>query len=41
MEKLELKNRKDIPEKYKWDIESMYKTKEEWEKDLEYVLNKA
>lgn len=41
MEKLELKDRKDIPEKYKWDIESMYKTKEEWEKDLEYVLNKA
>ena len=24
---------KDIPEEYKWDLESMYSSIEEWEKD--------
>lgn len=41
MEKLELKERKDIPKEYKWDIESMYESMEQWEKDLQYVLTKV
>lgn len=41
MEKLELKERKDILKEYKWDIESMYENMEQWEKDLQYVLTKV
>ncbi len=41
MEKLELKERKDIPKEYKWDIESMYESVEQWERDLQYVLTKV
>jgi len=33
MSKKEILERKDIPEKYKWDLESMYGSIEEWEKD--------
>lgn len=40
-EKIELKERKDIPVEYTWDLESMYKSVEEWEKDLAAVLEKA
>ncbi|NLV87778.1 MAG: oligoendopeptidase F [Tissierellia bacterium] len=29
----EILERKDIPEEYKWDLESMYSSIEEWEKD--------
>lgn len=40
MGKMELKDRKDIPEKYKWDIESLYESTKHWEDDLKYVLEK-
>lgn len=40
-EKMEIKERKDIPKEYTWDLESMYKSVEEWEKDLTDVLFKA
>lgn len=38
MSKKEILERKDIPEKYKWDLESMYGSIEEWEKDY-YMAN--
>ncbi|HHV47055.1 MAG TPA: oligoendopeptidase F [Tissierellia bacterium] len=38
---MELKERKDIPKEYKWDIESMYESVEQWERDLQYVLTKV
>ncbi len=40
-EKMEPKERKDIPKEYTWDIESMYKSVEEWKEDLLDVLSKA
>lgn len=40
-EKVELKERKDIPTEYTWDLESMYENEERWEADLSDVMNKA
>ena len=36
-----LKQRKDIEQKYKWDIEAMYPEETKWEKDLEDCRQKA
>ena len=36
-----LKQRKDIEQKYKWDIEAMYPDEANWEKDLEDCRQKA
>ncbi|MDD6816270.1 MAG: oligoendopeptidase F, partial [Firmicutes bacterium] len=36
-----LKQRKDIEQKYKWDIEAMYPDETNWEKDLEDCRQKA
>lgn len=33
-----LKNRKEIDQKYKWNIEAMYQDEASWEKDIEEVL---
>ncbi|MFS8541033.1 MAG: oligoendopeptidase F, partial [Tissierellales bacterium] len=38
MEKVEPKERKDIPVEYTWDLESMYKSVDEWKKDLDEAL---
>ncbi len=40
-EKMIFKERKDIPVKYTWDLESMYKDVEEWEEDLKAAVKKA
>lgn len=37
MSESKLKTRKNISEKYKWDIESMYSDEEKWKKDFETV----
>lgn len=34
---IEVKKRSDIPEQYKWDLSGLYKSDEEWEKDLETI----
>lgn len=39
--KRDLKERKDIPLEYTWDLESMYESIEEWEKDFGDLLSKA
>ncbi|HHV39042.1 MAG TPA: oligoendopeptidase F [Tepidimicrobium sp.] len=39
--KVELKERKDIPKEYTWDLESMYKDIESWERDMEEVGKRA
>ena len=36
-----LKQRKDIEQKYKWDIEAMYPDEANWEKDLDECLQQA
>ena len=36
-----LKQRKEIEKKYKWDIEAMYPEESKWEKDLQECLNQA
>lgn len=36
-----LKQRKEIAEKYKWDIEAMYPDESQWEKDLEDCLQQT
>ncbi len=41
MEKVEPKERKDIPVEYTWDLESMYKSVDEWKKDLDEALSMA
>ncbi len=40
-EKMELKERKDIPIEYTWDLGSMYKDEKAWEEDLKDVTKKA
>ncbi|NLW23043.1 MAG: oligoendopeptidase F [Tissierellia bacterium] len=40
-EKVGLKERKDLPIEYTWDLESMYKDEKEWEEDLKKALNMA
>lgn len=39
--KVDLKERKDIPVEYTWDLESMYKDKETWERDIYKVQKKS
>ena len=34
-----LRNREEIPQKYKWNIEAMYADHATWEKDIQEVLN--
>ncbi len=38
---MELRERKDIPKEYIWDLESLYSNLEAWEKDYEKALNLA
>jgi oligoendopeptidase F len=38
---MELRERKDIPKEYIWDLESLYSSLEAWEKDYEKALNLA
>ena len=33
-----LKNRSEIDQKYKWNIEEMYKNDADWERDIEEAL---
>ena len=35
-----LPNRKEIEEKYKWDLSDIYKTDEDWETDFKWVKEK-
>ena len=41
MSKKEVQERKEIPEQYKWDLESMYSSIEEWEKDYNLAKEMA
>ena len=34
-----MKKRKEIEDKYKWDLTPIYKTEDEWKKDYEEVKN--
>ncbi len=41
MSNSEIKNRRDIDQKYKWDIESMFPDEKDWEKDFAEAISMA